>query len=143
MSNIFTPQLLMIVAVAVVLTVMILLAIALTKRRNSGLNVERYRSDWLKINSSLDSSNIMTYQMGILNADKLLDKALKELGVSGETMGDRLKASKSRFSNIDQVWTVHKLRNRIAHDVNVKLNIITAKKAIYIYKKSLKELGAI
>lgn len=143
MPNIFTPQLIMFCAVAVILAVMIGLAIVLTRRRNSGLNVDKYRSDWLKINNALDSSSMMTYQMGILNADKLLDRALKDLGVSGETMGDRLKASKGRFSNIDQVWTAHKLRNHIAHDTNVKLNIVTAKKAIYIYKKSLKELGAI
>ena len=143
MLNVFTPQLMIIVTVAIALAIMIGLAIILTRRRNSGLNVEKYRSDWLKINNSLDSSNIMTYQMGILSADKLLDRALKDVGVSGETMGDRLKASNRRFSDINKVWTVHKLRNRIAHDTDVKVNIVTAKKAMYIYKKSLKELGAI
>jgi hypothetical protein len=122
---------------------MIALAIALTRRRRSGLNVEKYRTDWLKIENSLDSRNPMTFQMAILSADKLLDRALKEVGVPGENMGDRLKASKSRFSDINQVWTVHKLRNRIAHDTDVNINFITVKKSMYIYKKSLKELGAI
>jgi len=143
MINIFSSQVIVLFATVILLAVIIILAIIVTKRRNSGLNVEKFRSEWMKINNSLDSSNIMTYQMGILNADKLLDKALKDIGIPGNTMGDRLKVSKSRFSNINQVWSVHKLRNHIAHDTNVKLNIVTAKKAIFIYKKSLKELGAI
>jgi hypothetical protein len=143
MPNIYTPQTITLFVIAAVLAVMILLAIVLTRRRNSGLNVEKYRSDWLKINNLLDNSNPMTYQMAILNADKLLDRALKDLGVSGETMGDRLKASNSRFSDINQVWTVHKLRNRIAHETDVKINIVVAKKAMYAYKRFLKELGAI
>ncbi|GHU08487.1 hypothetical protein FACS189431_4830 [Alphaproteobacteria bacterium] len=139
----FTPQMITLFVTAIVLAGMIILAIRLTRRRNSGLNVERYRTDWLKIENSLDNGNMVTYQMGILSADKLLDRALKEVGVPGETMGDRLKASKSRFSDINQVWTVHKLRNRIAHDTDVNVNIINAKKAMYVYRKALKELGAI
>jgi ABC-type anion transport system duplicated permease subunit len=129
--------------IAVALAAMIIFAIILTRRRRSGLNVEKYRSDWLKIDNSLDNSNPMTYQMAILNADKLLDRALKDIGVPGGTMGDRLKISSSRFSDINQVWTVHKLRNRIAHETDIKINLIVAKKAMYTYKKSLKELGAI
>jgi hypothetical protein len=122
---------------------MIGFAIVLTRRRNSGLNVEKYRSDWLKIGNLLDNSNLMTYQMAILSADKLLDRALKDLGVAGDSMGDRLKVSKSRFSDIDQVWAAHKMRNRIAHETDVKINIIVAKKTMLIYKKALKDLGAI
>jgi hypothetical protein len=129
--------------IAAALAAMIIFAIILTRRRRSGLNVEKYRSDWLKIDNSLDNSNPMTYQMAILNADKLLDRALKDIGVPGGTMGDRLKISSGRFSDINQVWTVHKLRNRIAHETDIKINLIVAKKAMYTYKKSLKELGAI
>ncbi|MDR3125476.1 MAG: hypothetical protein LBU20_00145 [Candidatus Nomurabacteria bacterium] len=143
MPNVYTPQTITLFVVAIVFAAMILFAIILTRRRSSGLNIEKYRSDWLKVENSLSSSNLMTYQMAILNADKLLDRALKDLGVSGETMGDRLKASSSRFSDINQVWTVHKLRNRIAHETDVHINLIVAKKAIYVYKKSLKDLGAI
>jgi hypothetical protein len=129
--------------IAAALAAMIIFAIILTRRRRSGLNVEKYRSDWLKIDNSLDNSNPMTFQMAILNADKLLDRALKDIGAPGDTMGDRLKVSSSRFSDINQVWTVHKLRNRIAHETDIKINLIVAKKAMYTYKKSLKELGAI
>ena len=143
MPNAITPQVLILFATAVILFAMIALAIALTRRRHSGLNVEKYRTDWLKIENSLDSHNPITFQMAILSADKLLDRALREVGVPGENMGDRLKTSKSRFSDINQVWTVHKLRNRIAHDTDVNINFITVKKSMYIYKKSLKELGAI
>jgi uncharacterized protein with HEPN domain len=120
-----------------------LIVINLTRRGSRHLNVEKYRVQWLKIENSLDRNNPMTYQMAIMSADKLLDQALREVGLTGETMGDRLKSARHKFTDINKVWTVHKLRNRIVHEPDVSVNILTAKRALYIYKKSLKELGAI
>lgn len=136
------PIILMLVAI-VFIGVMLLVIIAMTRRSPHGLNQQKYRSEWLKIENSLDKSNIMTYQMAILSADKLLDQALRDIGLPGEAMGDRLKAAKGKFSNINQVWTAHKLRNRIAHDTDVKINIMVAKRALAVFKRSLRELGAI
>ena len=117
--------------------------IAMFRRRSSGLNIEKYRAIWLKIENSLDRNNNMTYQMAVLTADKLLNQAMADCGVAGNTMGDRLKAANGRFSNINDVWFAHKLRNRIAHDTDFQLNFITTQKALMIFKKALKELGAI
>jgi len=121
----------------------LLVLMSLTRRGKHGLNQEKYRIEWLKIENSLDKNNMMTYQMAIMSADKLLDNALRDIGLSGETMGDRLKIAKSKFSDVNKVWAVHKLRNRIVHETDVSINLITAKKALFVYKKSLKELGAI
>ena len=142
-SIIINPQILIVLVAVLLVGLVIVLAINLTRRRRSGLDVEKYRSEWLKIENSLDRTNTMTYQMAVLSADKLLDRAMKDIGVSGDTMGDRLKAGKARFSDINQVWTAHKLRNRIAHETDVNVNLMTAKKALFIFKKALKELGAI
>jgi hypothetical protein len=125
------------------LGLVLFLLISLSRRRSGRLNQQKYRVEWLKLENSLDKKNLMTYQMAVMTADKLLDQAMKESGLSGETMADRLKAAKSKFSDVNKVWAAHKLRNRIVHETDVKITTITAKKALHIYKKSLKELGAI
>lgn len=107
------------------------------------LNVEKYRSQWLKIDGSIVEGSPMTYQMAILNADKLLDSALKEARYSGNTMGERLKAADKTFSNVNAVWAAHKLRNRIAHEPDVTIRYDTARRAMAAFKQALKDIGAI
>jgi len=142
--NFVIDQRIIIALVAVLILVIVLMfALGILRRKTSGLDVEKYRSEWLKIENSLDMKNPMTYQMAVLSADKLLDQAMRDSRVPGDTMGDRLKASKNRFNNINDIWFAHKLRNRIAHEADVSLNLVTTKRALFIFKKALKELGAI
>ena len=79
----------------------------------------------------------------IIEADKLLDKALIEMGVPGKTMGDRLKRSGDKFEDINAVWRVHKLRNAIAHETDLEVGYKQAFNSLAVYKKALKDLGAI
>lgn len=137
-------------ALVVILIVIVLIGgallgvIALTRGRGKHLlNQEQYRTDWLEIENNINKDNVASYQFAILSADKLLDKALKESGVPGDSMGDRLKNSKRKFQDIDKVWTAHKLRNRIAHEVGGTVNPKVAKRMLTIYKNALKDLGAI
>lgn len=132
-----------VVIIAVILAVVISVIMFATRGHGAALDKRRYQSAWLAIENSCDSSNMLSFQMAIVNADKLLDQALKESGVAGDTMGERLKNSRNRFSDVNKVWTAHKLRNHIAHETNVRLNAIVARRALAIYKKSLRELGAI
>jgi hypothetical protein len=129
--------------IVIFLGLVLYMVIALTRRGNSRLNQQKYRVEWLKLENSLDRKNPATYQMAIMTADKLLDQAMRESGLTGDTMAERLKAAKSKFTDVNKVWTAHKLRNRIVHETDVKITTLTAKKALYVYKKSLKELGAI
>ena len=105
------------------------------------LDQEKYRLKWLEIENKISPNDLMTYQFAVLNADKLLDEALREKGIRGETMGHRL--NNAVFSDRQSVWSAHKLRNRIAHETNVKVDIITAKKALASFKQALKDTGAI
>ena len=58
-------------------------------------------------------------------------------------MGDRLKRSGDRFTDINAVWRVHKLRNMIAHEDGMEISYRQAAGALAIYKQALKDLGAI
>lgn len=117
--------------------------IGLTKKGSTILNVDRYREKWLAIEQQLKRTEPSSYQMVVLNADKLVDHALKERGVSGATMGERMKSAASMFSDNNSLWAAHKLRNHIAHESDAKVSYDQARSALAGFKKALKDLGAI
>jgi len=51
----------------------------------------------------------------VLEADSILDKALSALGYEG-SLGEKFKKAGPRFSDLNAVWSAHKLRNQIAHE---------------------------
>jgi hypothetical protein len=126
-----------------IVAVLVFVAILLTGKRGYHFNVEAYQSRFLAIENRLSKENSATYPIVIIEADKLLDKALMEMGVPGKTMGDRLKRSGDKFTNINAVWRAHKLRNAIAHETDLEIGYKQALNAIAIYKQALKDLGAI
>lgn len=127
-----------------ILVVGVLLAVVifLTRRAPRGIKVEEFQEAWLKIENSL-TEDVTTQYMAILDADKLLDKALKILRYKGETMGERMTSASRVFTKREAVWAAHKLRNRIAHEDGVKVSFLLTKRALTSFKKALKDLGAI
>jgi hypothetical protein len=105
------------------------------------LDVAKYRSRWLSIEQQLKKGEVSTYQLCVLNADKLLDHALKELGTKGQTMGERMKVTK--WNNANAVWSAHKVRNQIAHEADITIEYAEARRALAGFKQGLKDLGAI
>ena len=126
----------------IIIGLALLIVIALTRRGGSMLNQDRYRSEWLHITQAV-ADDPSSWQFAILRADKLLDKALRERGVNGENMGDRLKNAKPYVTNLDRVWSMHKVRNRIAHETNVNVSKRQAGEALKVYKRALTDLGAL
>ena len=126
-----------------IVAVLVFVAILLTGKRNYHFNVEAYQSRFLTIENKLSKENPATCPIAIIEADKLLDKALVEMGVPGKTMGDRLKRSGDKFTDINAVWRAHKLRNAIAHETDLEIGYKQAFNALAIYKQALKDLGAI
>lgn len=131
-----------IIAILIV-AVFIFVAILLTGKRVYHFDKESYQARFLGIENKLSKDNISSCSMVIIEADKLLDKAMHEMGVPGKTMGDRLKRSGSKFTDINAVWRAHKLRNAIAHESGLEISYKQATTALSIYKQALKDLGAI
>ena len=130
-------------AIVLVVGVILFAFISFGKGRGKVLNVERYRTRWMEIEQSIIRDNEASYHMAILNADKLVDQALKDRGFSGQTMGERLKATRGKLSHREDMWTAHKLRNRIAHEEGVRVNYNQARRSLNAFKHTLKDLGAI
>lgn len=117
--------------------------INLTKKGPRQLNVEDYRTRWLAIENQLTRDNNDSHHLTILNADKLLDKALQERSISGKNMGERMKTLQKTWTNANAVWSAHKLRNKIAHESDVRVNYDDARRALSAFKQALKDVGAI
>ena len=123
--------------------VFVFIAISSTGRHNHHFDVEDYQTRFLKIENPLSRENKLSYNAAVIEADKLLDRALMELGIPGKTMGERLKASSGRFSQLNSVWYAHKQRNQIAHEQDFNLEYNQAKHALASFRQALKDLGAI
>lgn len=135
------PVIWLFVAILIV-GVAFLVIMGVTRRPSKTLDQAKYRERWLSISNSI-TSEVGTQQLALINADKLLDQALKQRGTTGETMGDRMKNAKDLFSNNGATWSAHKLRNRIVHEESVKVTPIVTRKAMSSFKVALKDIGAL
>jgi hypothetical protein len=105
------------------------------------MNRKYYDKRWSEILGRVKTQEGMT--LAVIDADKLLDEALKRRGYKGKTMGERLVAAQRSLSNNDTVWYAHKLRNRLVHEPGVRLRKNDAKNALAGIKQALKDLGAL
>jgi hypothetical protein len=127
----------------IIVAVFIFIAIGLTGKRSHKFNIEDYQLRFLAIENKLNKDNTASFVLAIINGDKLLDRAMVEMGVPGKTMGERLKHASDRFTDVNSVWRAHKLRNVIAHESDYEISYRQATNALAIYKQALKDLGAI
>ena len=121
----------------------ILFLLAHGRKGGQNLDLDRYRSQWLKLDRQLIRDQESSYHLVILNADKLLDQALRQRGFKGQTMGERMKSAKDTWTNANAIWTAHKIRNQIAHEPDVKVRYEDARRSLATYKQGLKDFGAI
>jgi hypothetical protein len=80
----------------------------------------------------------------IMEADKLLDFCLgKTLGLKYEkvSLGEKLKLTGGVFSDLNGVWFAHKLRNKIAHELDFRVSMGEAKRALAAFKRAFIDLG--
>lgn len=114
-----------------------------TTKHGSQLNVQRYQTKWLEIENSVTRDNAASWQLAIMNADKLLDQALRERRFRGQTMGERMKSAQKTWKNANHVWGAHKIRNQLAHEVNANVTYDITLRSLSAFKQGLKDLGAI
>lgn len=132
--------------VAVILFGLIVLGVGAKVARRLGklqrrLNTDYFQTKWLELLARVKTPEGMV--LAIIDADKLLDEALKKRNFRGKTMGERLVAAQRSLSDNDAVWYAHKLRNRLVHEPDVRLKKNEAQNALAGFKKGLHDLGAL
>lgn len=112
-------------------------------RTTSVLDVDKFRSSLLSIEQKLNKEQPDSYVLAILNADKLVDLALKQSGFKGQTMGERMRSAQSKWSDPNKIWSAHKLRNQLAHEHDTRVSYDQARYALAQFRQALRDLGAI
>ncbi|MBX4211382.1 MAG: hypothetical protein KW806_01110 [Candidatus Yanofskybacteria bacterium] len=99
---------------------------------------------WEEIVKHLDSAREAQWRIAIIEADKLIDEVLRRAGYPGGSLGEKLMNIKAGdLQTLDGLWEAHKVRNKIAHDINYFLRYSEAKRVIELYAQALKELQAL
>lgn len=108
-------------------------------RKKRGFNQTQKRqflNHWNRLSGGRDLKH------AVMEADKLLDLVLNQKGFSGP-LGEKLKMAKDIFSDLNGVWFAHKLRNRLAHELNANVSDSDLRMALSNFKRALKDLGAL
>jgi hypothetical protein len=129
------------IAAVVVLLVLVFGTNWLLRRKPKKLNKDYYNDRWQTLQKMLKDKS--TWPLAVIDADKLLDDALKRSRYKGKTMGERLVSAQRDIKENDAVWFGHKLRNRLVHESNVKLTQRDVKDALLGIRDALKDLGAL
>lgn len=111
------------------------------RRRPRTLKVADYAKQWRDLQKLCADKT--TWKQAVVEADDLLDKALKKLSVHGKTMGERLVKVQRDLTNNDGVWYGHKLRRELDSDPQKRLREAEVKKALVGIRQALKDIGAL
>jgi hypothetical protein len=86
-----------------------------------------------------------TYHLAVSEGDKILDAALKIKRMPGATMADRLRAGQKLFTHdlYNQIWSAHKLRNTLAHEVGASADSGEVRSAVGTFRAALYQLGVL
>lgn len=107
--------------------------------------VEKKNEKWEKVKEHAYSESASDWRLAIIEADVLLEEALRISGFHGDSIGEMLKGIEpGDIQNLDAAWEAHKVRNRIAHDgSDFQLNARETRRTIELFEAVLLELGMI
>lgn len=108
-----------------------------------GMDRGAIKARWDEIERMSAAGGEMNLKMAVMEADKLLDHALKAMAIPGTTLGERLKFAAYKYPDIRNVWNAHRLRNQLAHEASYYLDPSFAKKAIRDFKDALRLLNVL
>lgn len=103
-------------------------------------------SEWNLIEQQMNTVSEEGWAILIIEADKLVDEALKRFGFEGDTMLKRIQSLarlNKKMKTLEAFWRAHKIRNHIAHTSGYIISRNDAETYLASYKSFLKELGCL
>ncbi|MBU1033266.1 hypothetical protein KJ937_05065 [Patescibacteria group bacterium] len=111
-----------------------------TRPEMYGMTREQVQERWLIIRKT-SQDGVMGAKLAVMEADNLLDSALKSMTMPGSTLGERLKVACYKYPKLRSVWWAHKLRNQLVHESSFNLGKRQANKALDEFERALKILN--
>ncbi len=110
-------------------------------RRPRPLKLEYFQNKWQELQKLLPDKK--QWATAIVDADALLDEALRKKRFRGRSMGERMVKAQRLFTDNDGVWFGHKLRNKLDAEPATKLKEKEVKQALLGIRQALKDVGAL
>lgn len=114
--------------------------------KNRAAEKERRRQEFQRQWTVLEGMAAMgDWRGAIMKADIMLDQALINARVPGQTLGERLKSITNQLDRpmLDRAWSAHKVRNRLAHELDYHPTDTEAKQTLNDFKAVLHRLEAL
>lgn len=111
------------------------------RRRPAKLDPAMFVDDWQAVMQLCSSRK--SWPKAIIDADNLLNIALKKSRYKGKTTGERLVAAQHKLTTNESVWFGHKLSTRIADEDVRKLKKKDIMQALTGFRQALRDLGAL
>lgn len=127
---------LLIIIIVVLLVSLVLLQVYFSKKKKKWTvaDVKFCKDAWQKVLSERDLEH------KVMDADKLLAYMLKRNGYQ-ESLGGIMKNNSAMFSDINGLWHAHKMRNKLAHEMNYTVRDSDVKIALRSFKTALRDIG--
>jgi hypothetical protein len=115
-------------------------ALAKDKERDRLLNPQ-----WKYVLTLIESPNESDWRIAIIEADTMMEEALKERGLVGNNMSELLEEAKTNgYPSIQNAWDAHLVRNKIAHEgQNFIISQVEGRRVIKLYQNVFEDLEVI
>ena len=108
------------------------------------IDKKEFKNRWEKILERVYSGRPEARLVAIIEADKMADDLLKNMGFIGEHMADRLmQISKEELKTLDKLWEAHKIRNDLVHTPGFEISESHAKDVLRNYRDFFEEVKVI
>lgn len=129
------------VAIGVVVIVLVILLIRRRRQRPTNVKPEQFAERWQSLQKHCASRK--TWPQAIVEADDLLNDALKRSRYKGKTTGERLVSAQRNLTDNENVWFGHKLRTKIAQQDVRTLKKQDILNALGGFRQALRDLGVL
>ena len=137
----FTVKLISIIIslIFLVLIIILLIKINIKARMHSSVwqlkesavfNRKKIEKKWARVEKKLNTGVEENYKLAVLEADKIFDDILKNLGYEAEI----------KITNMEEIKNVRKVKDNIVENSGFKLEENRAREIMAVYKKGLEDL---
>ena len=114
------------------------------EKKTLTLRVEFFRERWADILKRANEGSPDSVRIAIIEADALVDTALKDAGIEGEHMADRLSTLDFEdVKSLENLWNAHRLRNDLVHTPGFAVTQEEAVSTLKSYEAFLNEIEAL
>jgi len=117
---------------------------AAPKKEKVGIVKEAFLRRWNRIVERKKEGSLDSLRIAIIEADALIDDYLKQSGLEGEHMADRMAGlDPAEHPALENLWRAHRLRNDLVHTSGFFVSVDEAVNNLNYYESFLKEVKII